>query len=86
VRRGGCGDERLAARLRRELARGRPARERGHIRAGLGEVVAGLEPGRGSDQEITLFKSVGLALQDAAVASVVYRKALEARVGTEFTF
>jgi alanine dehydrogenase len=59
---------------------------RGHIRAGLGEVVAGLEPGRGSDQEITLFKSVGLALQDAAVASVVYRKALEARVGTEFTF
>ena len=59
---------------------------REHVRAGLGEVVAGLKPARESDEEITLFKSVGLALQDASVASVVYRKAREAKVGTEFTF
>jgi alanine dehydrogenase len=66
------------------IQEGAIARE--HIRAGLGDVVAGLKPGRESDEEITLFKSVGLALQDAATAGVVYRKALEARIGTEFTF
>ena len=57
-----------------------------HIHAGLGEIVAGLKPGRESDQEITLFKSVGLALQDVSTASFVYRKALEAQVGVEFAF
>ncbi len=57
-----------------------------HLRAGLGEVVAGLKPGRESDDEITLFKSVGLALQDAATASLVYNKARCAKVGVEFAF
>jgi alanine dehydrogenase len=57
-----------------------------HVRASLGQVVAGLKPGRENDQEITLFKSVGLALQDVSTASFVYRKALEAKVGVEFTF
>ncbi len=42
----------------------------------LGEVVAGLRPGRTSADEITLFKSVGLAIQDVAVAVQVYRQAL----------
>ena len=37
-----------------------------HIHAEIGEVVAGLKPGRENDREITLFKSVGLAVQDAA--------------------
>ena len=57
-----------------------------HLRAGLGEVIAGLKPGRVRDDEITLFKSVGLALQDASTASVVYKRALDARVGVEFAF
>jgi alanine dehydrogenase len=57
-----------------------------HVYAGLGEVVAGIKPGRVNDQEITLFKSVGLALQDVSTASFVYRKALEMRVGVEFSF
>lgn len=57
-----------------------------HFRASLGEVVAGLKPGRESDEEITLFKSVGLALQDVATAHFVYTKALEAKRGTEFSF
>jgi ornithine cyclodeaminase/alanine dehydrogenase len=59
---------------------------RAHLHAGLGQVVAGLEPGRENDQEITVFKSVGLALQDVSTASFVYRKALENKVGVEFTF
>jgi ornithine cyclodeaminase/alanine dehydrogenase len=59
---------------------------RDHLHASLGEIVAGRRPGRENDREITLFKSVGLALQDASVASLVYRKARKAGVGTEFTF
>ncbi len=54
-----------------------------HIHASLGEVVAGLKPGRESDDEITLFKSVGLAVQDAATAALVYDLARGAGVGTE---
>ena len=54
-----------------------------HIHANLGEVVAGIKPGRESDDEITLFKSVGLAVQDAATAARVYELARAAGVGTE---
>lgn len=54
-----------------------------HIHASLGEVVAGLKPGRESDDEITLFKSVGLAVQDAATAAQVYSLARAAGVGVE---
>lgn len=42
-----------------------------HIRAEIGEVLAGLKPGRGSDDEITVFKSVGNAVEDLAVAALV---------------
>lgn len=49
----------------------------------LGEVVEGLKPGRNSPDQITLYKSVGIAIQDMAVANLVYRKALAAKVGTE---
>jgi alanine dehydrogenase len=54
-----------------------------HIHADLGEVVAGLKPGRESPEEITLFKSVGLAVQDAAAAARVYELAKAAGVGME---
>ena len=54
-----------------------------HIHASLGEVVAGLKSGRESDDEITLFKSVGLAVQDASTAAQVYALARAAGVGTE---
>jgi alanine dehydrogenase len=57
-----------------------------HFRASLGDVIAGLKPGRESEDEITLFKSVGLALQDVSVAHVVYSKAVEAGLGTDFRF
>jgi ornithine cyclodeaminase/alanine dehydrogenase-like protein (mu-crystallin family) len=42
-----------------------------HIRAEIGEVLAGLKPGRTSEDEITLFKSVGNAVLDLAVAGLV---------------
>jgi ornithine cyclodeaminase/alanine dehydrogenase-like protein (mu-crystallin family) len=50
----------------------------GRVFAELGEVAAGLRPGRGSAEEITLFKSVGLAVEDVATADLVYRSALAA--------
>jgi len=48
----------------------------------LGEIVAGLKKGRESDDEITIFSSTGLAIQDAAVANIVYENALKKGVGT----
>ena len=60
--------------------------EQEHVHADLGEVVAGLKPGRENDEEITLFKSVGLAIQDVSTTNLVYRMALEAGVGKDFTF
>jgi len=52
-----------------------------HIYAELGEVITGKKCGRISDDEITLFKSVGLGVQDAAAAYLAYKKAREAGVG-----
>jgi ornithine cyclodeaminase/alanine dehydrogenase-like protein (mu-crystallin family) len=46
----------------------------GQIFAELGEVIAGIKPGRESDKEVTLYKSVGVAVEDIAAASLVYRK------------
>jgi alanine dehydrogenase len=53
------------------------------IHASLGEVVAGQKPGRETAEEITLFKSVGLAVQDAATAARVYERARAAGIGQE---
>jgi alanine dehydrogenase len=52
----------------------------------IGQVVTGEKPGRENDSEITLFKSVGLALQDMATASFVYREAITHGIGTDFEF
>jgi len=43
--------------------------------------VAGLKPGRTSPDEITVFTSTGLAIQDAATANVAYQKALKEKIG-----
>ncbi len=59
---------------------------RDHIRAGLGQVIAGMAPGREQPDEITLFKSVGLALQDVSTAHAVYRMAIEQKAGVEYSF
>lgn len=47
----------------------------------LGQVVAGIHPGRQSDDEITIFDSTGLAVQDIVTANMIYRKALEQGIG-----
>ncbi|PYM92612.1 MAG: ornithine cyclodeaminase [Candidatus Rokuibacteriota bacterium] len=49
----------------------------GQVFAEIGEVVRGLKPGRQSASEITLFKSVGVAVEDVVTAGLVYRKALD---------
>jgi ornithine cyclodeaminase len=53
-----------------------------HIRAELGEVLKGDKPGRTSLEEITCFKSLGLAIEDLFAAEYLYRKAKQSRVGT----
>ena len=64
--------------------------ERGAIRweqvRNLSDVVAGRTPGRRSGDDVTLFESQGLALQDIAVGARVYRLALERGVGSEVAF
>lgn len=57
-----------------------------HIRAELGEVLTGQKPGRTSPDEITLFKSLGLAIEDLAAAGYLYRKAKELNAGAWFEF
>jgi alanine dehydrogenase len=49
--------------------------------AEIGEIVAGLKPGRQREDEITVFTSTGLAVQDAVTAKIAYSKAIAAKVG-----
>ena len=58
--------------------------QRKNIWAELGEIVTGRKAGRTSDKETTFFKSLGLGIQDAAVAMVVFKKAQSLGVGTQF--
>lgn len=53
-----------------------------NIHAEIGEVLAGMKPGRTNATEITLYKSVGIAIQDVATAHLIYKKALKQNVGT----
>jgi ornithine cyclodeaminase/alanine dehydrogenase-like protein (mu-crystallin family) len=52
-----------------------------HIQAELGEIILKRKPGRVNAEEITLFKSNGLAIQDAATAKLVYDRACQAGIG-----
>jgi ornithine cyclodeaminase/alanine dehydrogenase-like protein (mu-crystallin family) len=51
--------------------------------AELGEILAGTRKGRTSPEQITVYKSMGHAVEDAAAAGLVYRQAVEQGVGTE---
>jgi ornithine cyclodeaminase len=57
-----------------------------HIRAELAEVVTGTHPGRTSSGEITIFKSLGLAIEDLAAAEYVYKKASDQKLGAWVDF
>ncbi len=52
-----------------------------HIHAEIGEVLAGKKAGRTSVGEITLYKAVGIAIQDVATANLVYQRAVENKIG-----
>lgn len=53
-----------------------------HIRGEIGELLLGTRPGRQSRDEITLFKSLGLAVEDVAAARVVFANATRSGAGT----
>ena len=55
----------------------------GDIAGEIGEVITGRKPGRTSNEEITLFDSTGIALQDSATVSLEYERAVAAGVGVE---
>ncbi|MGO9958991.1 MAG: ornithine cyclodeaminase family protein [Solirubrobacteraceae bacterium] len=54
-----------------------------HVRAELGEVLAGLAPGRADDGELTVFRSLGLGVEDLAAAQLALDNARELGLGTE---
>jgi ornithine cyclodeaminase len=54
-----------------------------HIQGEIGEILLGTVKGRKSQEEITLFKSLGLAVEDLASASHIYKKALAQGMGTK---
>jgi len=70
-----CGDILLAIK--------EGAIEEDHIHAEIGEVLAGKKAGRTSASEITLYKAVGIAIQDVATAKLVYERAVEKKIGVE---
>lgn len=52
------------------------------LHAELGEIIAGLRPGRETDEEIILLNPMGMAIEDIACAQVIYREAVAAGIGT----
>jgi ornithine cyclodeaminase len=56
-----------------------------HIHAELGEIVAGTRHGRTSSEQITFFKSVGVAVQDGMAAQIILRNSLARGLGTSVT-
>lgn len=54
------------------------------IYADIGEIVSGRKKGRADNKEITVFDSTGLAIQDLAIANLIYNKAIKKKKGTWF--
>ena len=57
-----------------------------HIKAELGELLEGVHPGRRTDEELTVFKSLGIAAEDLAAAELCVARARERGIGTEVDF
>ena len=64
------------------LARAEGAVADSHLQGELGDVLEAKVPGRRSDDEVTLFKSLGIAVEDLAAGRFMYAKALGAGKGT----
>jgi len=56
---------------------------RSHVAAELGEVITGGVPGRTSESQVTVFKSLGLAVEDLAAARLAFERARERGKGVE---
>ncbi len=54
-----------------------------HIRGEIGELVLGRVPGRAANADVTIFKSLGMAVEDVVAADLVFRRAAETGAGTE---
>jgi ornithine cyclodeaminase/alanine dehydrogenase-like protein (mu-crystallin family) len=54
-----------------------------HVRAELGEVLAGTRPGRTDERELTLFRSLGIGVEDLAAAKLAVATARQRGLGTE---
>ena len=70
--------------LHHAISRGLMRKE--NVYAELADVVAGQKPGRTNEDEITIFDSTGVAIEDAVAAVAVYEKVLTAGIGTYFQF
>ena len=57
-----------------------------HIRAEIGQLIAGEEAGRTTPDQVTLYKSVGVGVQDAVAARQVYDTAVARGIGQEIDF
>lgn len=56
------------------------------IHAELGDVIAGMKPGRSNEEEVIIFDSTGTALQDVVAAVIVYERAVKTSRGDLFNF
>lgn len=56
-----------------------------HVRGEIGELVLGRAAGRIADGDVTIFKSLGMAVEDVVAADLVFRRASETGAGTELT-
>jgi ornithine cyclodeaminase/alanine dehydrogenase-like protein (mu-crystallin family) len=56
-----------------------------HIYAELGEITGGAKPGRTSPEQVTVFKSLGLAIEDVVSAGIAWRRAQAAQSGAQLT-
>ena len=54
-----------------------------HVKAELGEVLSGIKPGRQNNEELTVFRSLGLAVEDLAAAEHAVATARRLGIGTE---
>jgi ornithine cyclodeaminase/alanine dehydrogenase-like protein (mu-crystallin family) len=57
--------------------------DQSHFADEIGEVAAGKKPGRRSPDEVTIYKSVGIAVEDVATGAIVLQRAREKGVGTQ---
>jgi len=57
-----------------------------HVLGEIGDVLSGRIPGRIGNNDITLYKSLGVAAQDLAAAHVIYERAVRDGIGTRVPF